>query len=96
VQALPDLLQGTTTFVIAHDRPENEVEMTVEVFDMSGRILWQHSEQVVSSGNTYSYCWNQCSASGQPLGEGVYLYRVVVTSPSGTSAGKAQKMVVIR
>ena len=96
VQAMPDLLRGTTTFMLTHDRPENEVEVTIEVFDVSGRILWRHSEQVVSSGNTYSYCWNHCSASGQPLGEGVYLYRVVVTSPSGTSASKAKKMVVIR
>lgn len=96
VQALPDLLQGTTTFVLTHDRPENEVEVAIEVFDMSGRIVWSHNEQTISSGNTYSFCWSQCSASGQPLGEGVYLYRVVVTSPSGSSASKAQKMVLIR
>ena len=96
VQALPDLLQGTTTFMLTHDRPENEVEVAIEVFDMSGRIVWSHNEQTISSGNTYSFCWSQCSASGQPLGEGVYLYRVVVTSPSGSSASKAQKMVLIR
>lgn len=96
VQALPDLLQGTTTFVLTHDRPENEVEVSIEVFDMSGRILWNHSEHTVSSSNTYTFCWDQCSASGQPLGEGVYLYRIIVASSSGSSASKAQKMTVIR
>ena len=96
VQALPDLQQGTTTFVVAHDRPENEVEVSIEVLDVSGRILWSYSEQVVSSSNVIAYSWNQCSASGQPLGEGVYLYRVVVASLSGSSASKAQKMVIIR
>ena len=96
VQALPDLLQSTTTFVLTHDRPENELEVAIEVFDMSGRVLWNHSEQAVSSDNTYTFCWNQCGASGQPLGEGVYLYRIVVSSPSGSMASKAQKMVVVR
>jgi hypothetical protein len=96
VQALPDLMQGTTTFVLTHDRPENEVEVSIEVFDMSGRVLWNHSEYTVSSDNTYTYSWNQCGSSGQPLGEGVYLFRIIASSPSGSMASKAQKMVVVR
>lgn len=96
VQALPDLQQGTTTFMLTHDRPENEVEVTIEIFDMSGRVVWSNEEQVVSLDNTYSYCWEQCSASGQPLGEGIYLYRIIVASPSGSSVCKSQKMVIIR
>ena len=95
VQALPDILQGNTTFVLTHDRPENEMQVTIEVFDFSGRILWKHSEEVVTAENSYSYTWNLCSSSGQPLAEGVYLYRVVVSSPEGQSASKAQKMVIM-
>ena len=96
VQAMPNLLQGTTTFEFTHDRPEHEMEVTIEVYDMSGRVQWRHSETAMSTGNVYNYCWNQCGASGQPLSEGVYLYRVVVSSLSGTSTSKAQKMAIIR
>ena len=94
VQAISQ--SGQTTFVLTHDRPENEVTVTFEVFDFSGRILWTHSEQVASQDNRYAYTWSQCSSSGQPLGTGVYLYRVVVSSPSGQSSGKAQKMLIRR
>ena len=99
----PDILQvqamsqsGQTTFMLAHDRPENEVVVTLEVFDFSGRILWSHSEQVTSFDNTYSYTWSQCSSSGQPLGTGVYLYRAVVSSTAGKSSSKAQKILIRR
>jgi hypothetical protein len=99
----PDILHvqtvshaGETTFLLTHDRPENEVTVTFEVFDFSGRILWSHSELVASQDNSYVYAWSQCSSSGQPLDTGVYLYRVVVSSPAGQSSSKAQKMLIRR
>ena len=96
VQAMPNLLQGSTTFVLGHDRPENDMMVTIEVFDPAGRIMWNHSEQVVSATNTYSYTWNHCASSGQPLDEGVYLYRIIVSSPTGQSTSKSKKMVITR
>ena len=82
--------------MVTHDRPENEVEVTIEVFDFSGRILWTHSEQAISIDNTYSYTWNQSTASGQPLATGAYLYRVIVSSLTGQSTSKAQKILIKR
>ena len=96
VEAIPNPTQGNASFMIAHDRPENDMEVTIEVLDFSGRVLWSHGEQVVSSGNTYTYTWNLCSMSGQPLATGVYLYRVVVSSPAGQSSSKVQKMLIKR
>lgn len=87
---------GQTTFMVTHDRPENEVEVTIEVFDFSGRILWTHSEQAISIDNTYSYTWSQSTASGQPLATGAYLYRVIVSSLTGQSTSKAQKILIKR
>lgn len=96
VIVLPSPSHEYTTFMLTHDRPESEVEITIEVFDFSGRILWNHSERVTPSDNTYSYTWNLRGSSGQPLGTGVYLYRVTVSSPIGQSVSKAQKMVIKR
>lgn len=96
VTAIPIPAQDYTTFVFTHDRPENEVMVTLEVFDFSGRILWSHSELAVSTDNTYSYTWDLCGSSGQPIGSGVYLYRVTMSSPSGKSQSKAQKILIRR
>lgn len=85
-----------TTFVLTHDRPETEVTVKIEVFDFSGRILWNHSEHVSTPDNSYSVGWNLCAASGQPLGTGVYLYRATVTSTSGTSTSQVRKLTILR
>ena len=85
-----------TTFVLTHDRPETEVTVKIEVYDFSGRILWNHSEQVATPDNSSSVGWNLCAASGQPLGTGVYLYRATVTSASGTSTSRVRKLTILR
>lgn len=85
-----------TTFVLTHDRPETEVTVRLEVFDLSGRMLWMHTEQAVTPDNIYSIDWGLCASSGQPLASGVYLYRATVTSASGKSTSKARKLTILR
>ena len=85
-----------TTFVLTHDRPETEVKVKIEVFDFSGRVLWNHSEQTSTPNNNYSVRWNLCTATGQPLGTGVYLYRATVTSTNGTSTSRIRKLTILR
>lgn len=85
-----------TTFLLAHDRPETEVTVGIEVFDFSGRILWKHQEQVTTPDNTYSLDWGLCASSGQPLATGVYLYRATVTSVSGKSTSRTYKLTILR
>lgn len=96
IQATHNPARDYTIFEFTHDRPENEVSVTVEVFDFSGRVLWKHEERVVSIDNSYSLSWNLCASLGAPLSSGVYLYRVTVASPSGKSTSQAQKLVILR
>ena len=85
----------STTFIIAHDRNGCTVDVTVEVFDMSGRLLWQHQESGVSENSTYTVNWNLCTNSGAQLQTGVYLYRVKLGSDGGVRTSKAKKLIVV-
>ena len=85
-----------TTFLITHDRPETEVTINIEVFDFSGRILWNHSKKTSTPDNSYSADWNLCTASGSPLSTGIYLYRATVISASGTSTSRIRKLTILR
>ena len=96
VLTMPAPAYDYMTFMVTHDRPENEVVMKIEVFDFSGRVLWSHSELAVSSDNTYSYTWDLHGSSGRPLSTGVYLYRVTASSPTGKSESLSQKMLIRR
>ena len=86
----------STTFIISHDRTGSDVDVQIEVFDMSGRQLWQHTEQGISSGYTYTVDWNLCTAGGHRLQTGVYLYRAMMSCDGGSKASLAKKLIILR
>lgn len=92
----PNPARTTTTFVIAHNRPQTQLEVKIDLYDFSGRLLWNHSQSTVPSGNEVRITWDLTTGTGQPIGNGVYLYRVTLSSAEGEEVTKARKIVVAR
>lgn len=85
----------STTFIINHDRVGTTMDVDIDVFDASGRLLWTRHESGVSTDGAYTSTWNLCTDNGQQLQTGVYLYRVRVACEGSSQASKANKLVVI-
>lgn len=85
-----------TTFIITHDRPGTAVTFRIDISDLSGRILWTSTNSTATTATVYTQTWNLCDQTGAPLATGVYLYRVTVTSATGTSTSQSRKMVIKR
>jgi hypothetical protein len=85
-----------TTFIVNHDRSGSNIDVELEVYDMSGRLLWTHASSGMAATSTYTYDWNLCTNAGAPLQTGVYLYRARVGSDGGSNTSKARRLVVIR
>lgn len=86
----------STTFIVNHDRMGSNINVAIDVFDMSGRHLWTHSENGVSEGSAYTVNWNLTLDNGAALQTGVYLYRVRIGSDGSSMTSKAKKLVVVR
>ena len=86
---------SSTSFVINHDRAGSEIDVTLEVFDTSGRKLWEQTETGIPSGNTYVVNWDLSVGNGSQLRTGVYLYRVLVSSNGSSKATQAKKLIVL-
>ena len=86
----------STTFIVNHDRIGSNVNVAIDVFDMSGRHLWTHSENGVSESSAYTVSWNLTLDNGAALQTGVYLYRVRIGSDGSAMTSKAKKLVVVR
>ncbi len=86
---------SSTTFIVNHDRTGSDMDIDIEVFDMSGRLLWTHHENGVPTTGAYTVDWDLTLDSGARLQTGVYLYRVRAGSDGSKKTSKAKKLIVI-
>ena len=85
----------STSFVISHDRAGSEVDVELEVFDTSGRLLWRKSETGIPTDQTYTIDWDLTTGNGSRLKTGVYLYRVLISNSGSSKASQAKKLIVL-
>ena len=85
----------STTFIVSHDRAGSNLNVVLQVFDMSGRQLWEHSENGVSATGTYTLNWDLTIGSGSRLRTGVYLYRVLIGQDGNMTTSEAKKLIVL-
>ena len=71
-----------TQFVITHDRPGSELNITLDVFDLGGRQVWRQTDSVVATNNTATIDWNLNVAGGSRLHTGLYLCRLTLNNSS--------------
>lgn len=57
----------STTFIINHNFTGCALAVTIDVFDMSGRLLWTHSEMGTSETNNYTIDWDLSTENGGRL-----------------------------
>ena len=86
----------TTTFIVTHDRVGTPMSVELDIYDMSGRQLWRHTETGTSATNTYTIDWDLCIDGGHRLPTGVYLYRIALSSDGSSQVSKAKKLVILR
>lgn len=82
-------------FVINHDRAGSQMDVILEIFDTSGRKLWEKRESGVPTDHTYMIDWDLCVGNGSRLHTGIYLYRVLISNNGSTQATKTKKLIVV-
>lgn len=93
----PNPFTTHTEFYFEHNRPCNTLNVQVQVFTVSGRLVKTLSRQLTCEGfRSEPMPWDGRDDFGDRLGRGVYVYRLSVTTPDGETADKFEKLVILR
>lgn len=84
-------------FYVSHDRPDRDLTVTIEVFDMMGRRLWQATQEGRSDMfQSLPITWDLTDFGGHRVGRGIYLYRATISDDnSGEKTATASRRLAV-
>jgi hypothetical protein len=93
----PNPFVNYTEFWFNHNKPNESLEVQVQIFTISGKLIKTINQQVVTTGNlSRNISWNGLDDFGNKIGKGVYVYKLKVKSTiSNISAEKYEKLVIL-
>jgi hypothetical protein len=91
----PNPFTTNTGFQFEHNRPGEQLQVMVQIFSVSGRLVKTIQQDLLATGTRISnIAWDAKDEYGDKLGRGVYVYRLKVKASDGTIADKFQKLVI--
>jgi len=85
-----------TEFWFNHNHPFETLDVMIQVYTVSGKLVWQHRQSVVTEGYlSREITWDGRDNYGNKLAKGVYVYRLSVRTLNGKTAQKIEKLVIL-
>ncbi len=93
----PNPFTNYTEFWFNHNKPNEPLEVQVQVFTISGKLVKTINQTIQTNGSlSRSITWNGLDDFGNKIGKGVYVYKIKVTSSvSNLTTEKYEKLVIL-
>ena len=93
----PNPFVNYTEFWFNHNRPFEPLDVQVQVFTVTGKVVWTRNQLVNTDGFlSRSITWNGLDDFGQKIGKGVYVYKITVKSTlTNQQTEKFEKLVIL-
>lgn len=93
----PNPFTSYTEFWFNHNRPFEPLEVQIQVFTVSGKVVWTKNQIITTDGFlSRDITWDGKDDFGDKIGKGVYIYKITVKSTlTNKRAEKFEKLVIL-
>lgn len=93
----PNPFVNYTEFWFNHNRPFEPLDVQVQVFTVTGKIVWTKNETIITDGFlSRDIVWDGRDDFGDRIGKGVYVYKITVKSTlTNQRVEKFEKLVIL-
>jgi hypothetical protein len=92
----PNPFLNGTRISAEHNRPDAELDVTINIFNISGRIIKIIKTKVPSTGFALPpVIWDGNDDGGKRVGRGIYPYAVIITTGKGEMARASGRMIIL-
>ena len=94
----PNPFVNYTEFWFNHNKPNEPLEVQVQIFTVAGKLVKTINQNVQTTGNlAREITWNGLDDFGNKIGKGVYVYKLTVKSTvSNLVSEKYEKLVILQ
>ncbi|AUC85220.1 hypothetical protein CW731_07880 [Polaribacter sp. ALD11] len=94
----PNPFVNYTEFWFNHNKPNEPLEVQVQIFTVAGKLVKTINRNVQTTGNlSRNITWNGLDDFGHKIGKGVYIYKLRVKSTSSDLLSeKYEKLVILQ
>ena len=91
----PNPFTTRTQFWFEHNKPGQEMNVRVQVFTLTGKVIKTLKKTIITDGNrSIDLEWDGRDEFGDKIARGVYLYRLTVSAPGKLKKEKIEKLVI--
>jgi hypothetical protein len=92
----PNPFLNETNITAEHNKPDNELDITISIFGMNGSLIRILKVRVLTSGYTIPPIeWDGNNENGVKAGKGIFPYTVTVTTKNGETARASGRMIIL-
>lgn len=92
----PNPVNGTTRFFFNHNQAGEELEVTINIYDITGKMVQELQTNFISTGySTPIIDWNPKNNNGSLLKNGVYPYQVHVKNKATNETSVSESKLVL-
>lgn len=91
----PNPFTTRTQFWFEHNKPGQDLQVSLQIFTVSGRVIKTFQKAINTPGNRSSELeWDGRDQFGDRVGRGVYFYKLTVIAPGKQRKEKIEKLVL--
>lgn len=92
----PNPFTSYTEFWFHHNKPFEPLQVQIQVFTVSGKIIWTTNQTIVTDGFSREITWDGKDNFGDSIGKGVYVYKITVKSTlTNKQTSRFEKLVIL-
>ncbi len=93
----PNPFTDQTSFYFDHNRPNEDLEILIQIFTVSGKLVKTINTIINSNAfRSEPINWDGLDDFGDIIGRGVYIYQIKVRTIDGETVKKIEKLVILK
>jgi hypothetical protein len=97
VRNIPNPLRTDTKFVFSSTNITGDLDVQIFIYSTTGQLVKTIEKEITETAeNVQVIPWDGDGDNGNPLSNGIYIYRVILKGSDGSVAQASQKIVIMR